>query len=74
MSPAGVMRRIRCSPISVTKTLPAASTASPRGVSMDCPSAGVPSGEVPRAPLPAIVVMMPATLTLRMREVLISPK
>ena len=64
-TPAGVIMRTRQLLASVTKTLPAASTAMPRGKANSA-AAPVPSALPDTLACPAIVVTTPAGVILRM--------
>src|SRR6266705_3023330 len=68
MIPAVSTLRIRLFPRSEMYTLPAASTATPLGSFNDAEVAGPPSPLNPSLPLPAIVVIVPAVSTLRIRR------
>src|SRR5437764_638988 len=67
MVPAVSTLRIRRFPASAMYTLPAGSTATPLGSYNEAEVAGPPSPLNPCLPLPAMVLMIPAVLTLRIR-------
>src|SRR5881296_1293217 len=68
MIPAVLTLRIRLLPSSAMYTFPAGSTATPTGKLNSAEVAGPPSPLNPSLPLPAIVVMIPAVSTLRIRR------
>ena len=67
MAPSGVTWRMRLLPVSEMKMSPLSSAATPCGVFRLADVAAPSSPLDPATPVPATVVMIPLTSTLRMR-------